>query len=89
MPLTIMELCYVLQASENWILLPSHLFATELPGSNFLPPTLIFQRVANGIFRKQICYLLLLILNPERDIASLHFQSYIFRNVIIHFMYLL
>ena len=25
--------------SENCILLPSHLFATELPGSNFFPPT--------------------------------------------------
>ena len=38
---------------------------TEFSGSNFLLPT-FFLTVANGIFRWQICYLLLLISNHDR-----------------------
>ena len=43
MPLTILNcIQYYKQKkffSQNRLLLPSHQFATELPGSNFLPPT--------------------------------------------------
>ena len=54
-----MELCLVLQA-EEFLLLPSH-YATELPGSNILPPTFSI----GGKWNFQVANLLLATVNFE------------------------
>ena len=77
MPLTIWNcVCSYKQKkyfSEIGLFFHEVAFITEFLGSNFCYPH--FEQEANGIFRWQICFVLLLISNPASVVISKIYQT--------------